>query len=393
MNNKTNRKKSALRRLCLPLVLLALLTTLAACGEKPPASPEPQGIRTETVSRQAAGGGTAWSGNLVPAETAKLSFKVAGVIDEVTVNAGDAVTAGQMLARLKSSDYEIQTQAAHAQWQAAVLQEQNLIPTKISQAKAQLDLTRADFERVQSLYEAGAAPAADREAIAAKLTVDQATYQQALDTASIGHTETERALAAYDLAASNLAATKIVSPWDGIVLQQVAAAGELAAAGYPVLAVGKTREMWAEIGVTDTEASLLQPGLDAAVYVYGLEESRPGTVEEIGALADSLTRNFTVRVKLDNADGRLKAGMVAQVSIVFSGGDRILAPISSIIHLTTGDVVYVFDEAAGVARRRDVTTGEITGERVEVLSGLEPAEQLIVEGQFKLRDGDAVTAL
>jgi multidrug resistance efflux pump len=97
----------------------------------------------------------------------------------------------------------------------------------------------------------------------AKKTADEAAYAQAAEALEIGRAETERARAAYDMALSNLAAAEIKCPWDGTVLQVIAAAGESTAAGYPVLALGRTSEMWAEIGLTDTEASGLTTGLPA----------------------------------------------------------------------------------------------------------------------------------
>jgi RND family efflux transporter MFP subunit len=173
----------------------------------------------------------------------------------------------------------------------------------------------------------------------------------------------------------------------------VTAAGEATAAGYPVLAVGRDAEMWAEFGVTDVEVGRLTPGMAAEVYVFGPERDFSGKLEEIGALADSQTRVFTARVRLSNPEALLKAGMIARVSILLPAGESVLAPVSSIIHLSGSDIVYVYDSVAGTARQRQVTTGALRGSRVEVLTGLEPGEQLIVEGQYKLRDGVRVNPL
>jgi RND family efflux transporter MFP subunit len=331
-----------------------------------------------------------WSGQIVPTETIKLSFKVAGVIADIDVRAGEPVTAGQRLARLQTGDYDIQARAAEAGWRAAAAQAETVLPARLNQARAQLDLTLASYERTAELFAAGAVSAVNLEEITAKKTVDEAAYAQAAAALAIGRAEAERVRAAYDLALSNLAAAEILSPWDGVVLQVIAATGESAAAGYPALALGRTAEMWAEIGLTDAEVSELTTGSPAEVYVYGPEDTWRGALEEIGALADSLTRSFTGRVRLDNTDGRLRAGMIARVSLALSGREYILVPISSVLRRAEGDAVFIYDAAAGAARRRPVETGEILGDRVEVRSGLAPGDSLIVEGQFKLRDGDEV---
>ncbi|MDR1069985.1 MAG: efflux RND transporter periplasmic adaptor subunit [Gracilibacteraceae bacterium] len=376
-------------RFCLCLACAVFLLT--GCGGGPEYAAPPQNVALSAVTSETIAEELVWSGNITPAETARLSFKVAGVIEDIYVHAGDAVTAGQTLARLDAGDYEIQTRAAAAALQAAVAQTEHVLPAQVSQAKAQLDLTLANYTRVRELYAAGAVSAVDLEEITAKKTADEAVYAQAAEALNIGRAETERARSAYDMALSQLAAAEIKSPWDGVVLQVVAAAGESTAAGYPVLALGQTAEMWAEIALTDAETVGLTTGLPAAVYVYGPEDTWRGSLDEIGALADSATRAFTGRIRLNNADGRLRAGMIARVGIERRGEERVLIPAAAVLHLADGDFVYIYDAGSGAARRRPVETGEIRGDKVEALTGLAPGDQLIVEGQFKLRDGEQVT--
>jgi multidrug resistance efflux pump len=248
-----------------PLLVSAVL--LSGCGANVPTdrSEEPQRVRVVPVAAETVSEELVWSGQITPAETVKLSFKVAGVIEDVYVHAGETVAAGQVLARLQSADYEIQTRAAAAALQAATVQAEEILPAKLRQARAQLDLTLANYERIHSLYEAGAVTAVALDEITAKKAVDEATWTQAAEALRIGRAEAERAQAAYDLPQSNLAATEITSPWDGQVLQVIAAAGESTAAGYPVLALGSTADMWAEIGLTDAETARLTTGLTTDV--------------------------------------------------------------------------------------------------------------------------------
>jgi RND family efflux transporter MFP subunit len=386
------RRKSA--QIVLLAAALASAAALGGCGgHDAETAPAPQNVVLWEVAEGGGAEEMSWSGVIKPAESAKLSFKVAGVIAEVAVGEGEAVMEGQTLARLKSGDYEIQARAAEAQWQSAVAQAESVAPETAKAAKAQLDLTLANYERVRLLYEELAAPESALDELSAKKKADEAAYEQALEALDIGRAEAERARAAYDMALGNLADVEIRAPWDGVVMQQVAEAGEIVAAGYPVLAVGRVSEMLAEIGVTDVERGRLEAGMRASVHVFGPDDVWTGEVEEVGALADSMTRNFTVRVRLDNADARLLAGMAAQVSIELPTEARVMAPMSSVIHLAGGDVAYVYDAAEGRARRRAVETGEITGDKVEILAGLEAGDMLIVEGQSKIKDGDEVSPL
>jgi RND family efflux transporter MFP subunit len=221
--------------------------------------------------------------------------------------------------------------------------------------------------------------------------VAQAVREQAESALAVARTDLERAQAAAGAAHDDLAATVIRSPYDGVVLQTVAAAGEVTAAGYPVLAVGHTETMLAEIAVTDAEINALTPGSPVIVFVYGTEATYSGTVQDVGVLADSLTRTFAVRIAIEGADATLKSGMIARVTLESQGAEAILVPISAILHEPTEDVVFLYDEASGTAERRVVESGEISGDQVQILSGLEVGEILIVEGQYKLKPGAEVT--
>lgn len=330
------------------------------------------------------------SGNITPAETVKLSFKLSGVVEQVLVSEGSQVRNGEAVAFLTSSDYLLQEKSALAQWQSAQMKMNSEIPAKINQAEAGLNFTQVSYDRTRALYESGGASQAQLDEISAKLTVDRNTYQQALEAMAITRIELGQAEAAYDLALSNVADTKLNSPIDGVVLQKLVSAGEVTSAGYPVVVIGKLDQVLVEIGVPDQYINRLTVGQNAEVYIYGLDRIVTGSIDEICLLADSLTRTFTVKIRLDNPENQIKPGMIAKVFLHFGEIPVFCVPLTSVLQLSTGSAVFVWDPATSTAVKQTIVTGNLIGDQIEVLSGLSENAQIIVEGQFKINDREEV---
>lgn len=412
--------------------LLLFSVLLTGCSATPTAQPTIRRVETQVVQTGSSTDMMTVSGNITPTETVKVSFKVAGRVNEVYPAEGELVRAGQVVAKMDTTDYSIAVQASdsqlkagqsqvasgqleleagRAELEALKLKVQSEVPAAINQAKAQLDLTQNTYDRTKALFEAGVATQADLDAAYAKLTVDQATYQQALDAQTIteaqirqaeakvesaqaqveqGQAQLKQAQSALDLANSNLSDTTLTSPITGVVLQKVVSSGEMTSAGYPILAIGQVDDVWVEIGVTDDAVGRLHKGQNATVYVYGTDQTVTGTVDEIGALADTTTRTFPVKIRVHNPDGTLLPGMIARVDISLSDNPGICIPLDSVIQLADGSSVFLYDETTGTVSRRMIETGEIVGEQIEVLAGLESGECLVTAGQFVLHDGEQV---
>ena len=428
--------------------LLLLMTLLAGCSNVNAEQSSKAELRTvgvETVEANGYGDVLTVSGNIVPTQTVKASFKIPGVLYDVAVSEGESVFAGQTIATLDKVDYNIQVKgaqaqrgAAQAQTSAAVAQREAAtaqkdaaaidietaqlqldteIPTKIEQAKAQYDLTKTSYDRVKTLYEQGIASKSQFDEISAKLTVDQNTYQQALDAKSIAESKIKSAQsqlhaaeaqismtnaqvsasnaqiaaseAQLDAAKNNLDDTVLTSPINGVVLQKISEKGETISAGYPIVAIGDINNVYAEIGVTDEAVNQITKGQQAEIYIYGLNETVTGVVDEINSLADTTTRTFPVKIRIDNADGKLKPGMVCRAEIPMDNIKSIFVPIDSVIHFAEGSAVFVLNENNTVSKKT-VATGEITGDKIQIYSGLQSGDVIVTKGQFTLHDGDTV---
>lgn len=382
-------KKQGFRLSAIALVVCLLALNLSGCT-KIPVEKEVRHIKTQVVTRGGHLGTNYLSGNIVPIETVKVSFKTSGIISDVFLKEGETVKKGDVIAKMKPEDYKLAVDAAKSQWQSAQMRIDKEIPNQRVQAKAQLDLTRATYERVKVMYEAGAASKSDLDQITAKLTVDESTYQQVLDAATIAKTEVGQAKAGYDLSISNLESTTLISPIDGVVLKKIATTGETTASGYPVMVIGQVNQVWAEFGVTDQQLGQFKVGQKWPVYIYGTNESVEGIVDEVGHMADEKTRLFTLRLKLDNAGQTYKPGMVVKASLQKEDGKTIMIPFSSVIHFSEGESVYVYDSNTKTVKAKRIRTGNLVGEFIEVLEGLNEGELLVVEGHYQVTDGEQV---
>ncbi|MCT4619376.1 MAG: efflux RND transporter periplasmic adaptor subunit [Marinisporobacter sp.] len=333
----------------------------------------------------------ALSGNVKPAKTVKLAYKIpGGIIENIFVNEGDFVNKNQPVMKLDDYDYQLKMQAAQAKWESSKLKMDSQIPSKTNQAKAGLDLISKNYERVKNLYEEGAIPTAKMDEMEAKFIEATNKYQEALDAKEYTRIELDQAVAAKDSAQSNLQDTTLVSPIDGIVLKKIAEVGETAAQGYPVIVLGQLDQVEIEVGVADSSINKLQKGQKAKVYVYGIEKEFEGIVSEVSALADTETRTFPVKVSIENKEHELKPGMVGKVSIPLSEKKSVLIPVDAILNMPEGVIVFVYSEKEGAVHKRKIAAGEIIGDQVEVKEGLEVGEKIVVEGQFKLKDNDRI---
>ena len=338
-------------------LLLPLLA--AACGEAPvpEAAPEapPAPVRTETVAPIDLQNRVRTVGVLAPRDEVRLSFKLGGVVDSIAVEAGDRVHGGQILAVLKRAEVD-----------ASVLQ-----------AREGLEKARRDLERAR------------------KLRADEvATEEQVEDLTT-----------AYKVAESNLRAAlfnarfaSIEAPSDGVVLQRLAEPNELVQGGQPVLVLGATEQGWVvRASLADRDAVRIVVGDTGTVSFDAFPgRSFAGRVSRIASSADPQTGTFEVEIDVDPGRARFVRGLVAKVELSLAGRDsdtaQVAIPITALVEADGPRArVFVLDTGRGVARRKDVTVGDIIGEKVVVLAGLRAGEEIITDGAAWLTDGRSVS--
>lgn len=353
---------------------LALLPLAAGgCGGDD-ATDAPEVIRPVRYTRALATGGArvrSFSGAARAAVETQLSFKVAGNVDRTAVKVGDTVRRGDLVAALDPSDYRLQVQEAEA---------------SLAQSQAQERNARASYDRVQALYE---------NSNASRQDLDQA--RAGFESATAQVQSISRRL---DLARLQVDYCTLVAPFAGSVASVTIERDENVTAGQPVALLTSDDHPEVEIAVPGALIAQLQPGLAVEVASAALgQELLPATITEVGGSSTGFATTFPVTVRLDRADSRLRPGMSAEVAVPFetaSTREAVVVPSAAVGEDHHGRYLFVVepgDEGTGVARRREVTVGQLTSEGLEIMRGVEEGELVITAGVSRIVDGQKVKLL
>ncbi|MBB3331911.1 multidrug efflux system membrane fusion protein [Halomonas campaniensis] len=357
--------------------LLAGLLLLAGCAEEAVEEPPLRPVRTLILEASGAEAERELPGRLEAAANRRLSFRVAGRLASHEVAVGEAVAAGQPLARLEATDLRLRRDRARS---------------ALAGAEAAAANAEAEWQRARRLYEAGSAPARDLDAARAQVEAARAQRDSARD--------------ALVLAERQLSFTHLEAPGDCRVATRLAEAGENVAAGQPVLVLACGDDLEVRAALSEDLLGALVVGAPVRVHLPLAELTLAGEVTEIGLPVDPRQATWPLRVRLvglaDDEREWLRPGMAAELTLPLGGpGSGLWVPMVAVQQDIDGHFVYVAepdepDAAEGndvangreaTVRRRTVTLGGRHGERLEVVAGLAPGEHLIVAGMSRLHDG------
>ena len=330
------------------------IALLAACSQPAPAPPpaEPQ-VRIAQVGGNNLPATISATGTVAWRRETSLGFTSAGRIATVAVNEGDSVRPGQLLAALDSTT----------------------VAASVSSALAERDRAAAEYARSTKLLEQG---------WVTRPRVDNARATLAAAEANVRSAGFQSRNAA------------IVSPGSGTVLARLADAGQVVAAGTPVLVVGEASGgRVLRLPLADRDAARLRVGAPATVRLAALEGELTGSVIEIGGRAERATGTFVVEIGLPD-DPRLRAGQIGTVSIVASGPGTmsLLVPPAAVFAPRAGQAfVYVADAEGKRVKLRRVTIGEASDTAIQVTGGLKSGEWVATSRLDRLSDGMAITPL
>jgi RND family efflux transporter MFP subunit len=243
----------------------------------------------------------------------------------------------------------------------------------VTQAREAASKAARDLARVQALYADG---------VATREQLEDAGTAAAVSTAALASTE------------FNAAHARIVAPTDGVVLRKLAEAGELVAAGQPVVIVGGADQGWiVRIGLADRDVVRVHAG-DAATVTFDAWPGRTfaGRVANVAASADPATGTFTVEVAVVPGDAPFVQGLVAKVALnPTPGAPTTVVPVQALVEANGSEAsVFVYDAAHSIVRRVSIQVGRLSGTDVEVLGGLEPGALVVTDGAAFLENGEAV---
>lgn len=303
------------------------------------------------------------TGSLEGQTSAAISAKIAGRIQEVTVEDGQSAKAGQILVTLESAE---------------LANSARISADGVKKARANYDNAKADYERYRTLYEKSAVSKQQLDSVETKLRVAEADLSSA--TASLSNAEQQ------------YGNSVITAPVSGVVANKTATAGQVVSPGAVLMTVENIGQLYAVINIEQKDLGLVQPGQTAEIYVDTYPDKIfTGNVEIINPVAGSASRMFRTKVKLDNADGLLKPGMFVKVQLITGAETKVLTVPQSAVFQKQG-LYYVYAIEDNKAVRRQVEIGEIAGTAIEIKAGLQENQPVAINNVTKLKDGDIVDA-
>jgi membrane fusion protein (multidrug efflux system) len=319
-------------------------------------APPPEAVTTIVAQPEAWPATLSAIGTAAAVQGVTVSADLAGTVERIYFESGQAVRSGDVLAVLDTRQEQAQLAAI----------------------EAQRDHARLTFERMQGLLD---------ERVISRAEFDRATADLHQSEAQAGEV---RAV---------MQRKTIRAPFAGSLGLRQVNLGQYLAAGAPLVTLQSLHPIQVNFGVPQQAIAQVPSGRAVHVTTNDIAgEAWEGTVTAIDSVVDPATRNIQVQATLANPGGRLRPGMFVQVQVVLGPSRKVVAlPASAISYAPYGDSVFIVTEMKGEdgkpyrgVRQQFVKLGAARGDQVSILSGVAPGEEVVTSGVFKLRNGAAV---
>jgi len=328
----------------------------AAIAQAASFQPPPEAVTTIVAAREAWQAALSAIGTVKAVNGVTVSADLPGIVEKVAFDSGKAVREGDLLVELGTRQEQAQLAAA----------------------EARRELARLSLERIQGLLERGVSSQAELDAATAE-------YDQAQANAGEIHATIKR--------------KTILAPFSGILGIRQVNLGQYLTGGDPVVSLQSLDPIYVNFSVPQQQLASMRVG--GGVQVSADEAPEAGLTGKITALdsiIDSSTRNVQVQATFGNSAGKLRPGMFVSVQVALAAGEPVVAlPASSISYAPYGDSVFIVEQLRGPndqpyrgVRQQFVKLGGARGDRVIIVSGVEPGQEVVSSGVFKLRNGAAV---
>lgn len=327
-----------------------------AAGQAAAFQPPPEAVTTVVAQEEEWPATLSVIGTTAAVQGVVVSADLPGIVHRIEFTSGRAVREGDVLVVLDTRQEEAQLAAA----------------------EAQRDLARLNFERMQTLVTDGAIARAD---------YDRAAAEQKQTEARVGEIR------------AAIARKTIRAPFSGILGIRQVNVGQYLSGGDPVVPLQSLHPIHVNFGVPQQEADRVRVGRTVRLTTDDAGGAEfVGRITAIDSVVDGATRNVQVQATVPNPQGALRPGMFVQVSAVTGASNRVIAlPASAVSYAPFGDSVFVVADIQdpegktyrGV-RQQFVKLGGGRGDQVAVVSGLQPGDEVVTSGVFKLRNGAAV---
>jgi membrane fusion protein (multidrug efflux system) len=317
--------------------------------------PPPEAVTTIVATREAWPSTLGAIGTVAAVQGVIVSADLPGTVERIAFESGRAVRAGDVLVELDTRQEQAQLTAV----------------------EAQRELANLNFDRMKGLLD---------ERVISRAEYDRAIAEQKQTGGQAGEIR------------AAIARKTIRAPFSGILGIRQVNLGQYLAPGDPVVQLQSLDPIYVNFGVPQQESAALRIGRPVRITVEAAGVELQGQVTAVDAVVDEATRNVQVQATLANPRGVLRPGMFVQAELTLGPSrEVVILPASAVSYAPFGDSVFVVGDMRGPngetyrgVRQQFVKPGGTRGDQVAVLSGVNPGEEVVTSGVFKLRNGAAV---
>lgn len=317
-------------------------------------APPPEAVTTIVATQERWADSVDAIGTVAAVRGVTVAADLPGVVEKITFTSGTAVKAGDLLIQLDTRQEQAQLAAA----------------------ESQRELSRLNLERIRSMLQ---------QRVVAQAEYDRAAAEAKQAEASVGQIR------------ATIDRKTIRAPFSGVLGIRQVDLGQYLAAGAQIVPLQALDPVYVNFAVPQQEMARIRTGTHVDVATDTGSAKAAGAVSAIDSVIDPATRNVQIQATVANTGGGLRPGMFVQAKVRFGTGANVVAlPASAISYAPYGDSVFVVSQLKGEKGtyrgvvQRFVKLGGTRGDQVAVLSGVEPGDEVVTSGVFKLRTGAPV---
>jgi HlyD family secretion protein len=414
MRTTLKNKLQIIEGSALTAAVVAVLVVTAGCGgqekEKEPVvdvqvAPAQRGAIAQVVTADAV---------VFPLEQAAVSPKITSTIKKFHVQRGSRVKKGDLVAELENADLAASAEASKGDYDQAegnyVLAVGVGLPQQLQKAQLDADSAKAGFEAAQKVYESrkellqqGAISRRDVDtaevALAQARSQNEQAQKQLADLQRLGKEaqlksaqgSKESAEGKYRSAAAQLSYSLIKSPIDGVITDRPLYEGDLATANQPLVTIMNLSRLIAKSHIPQTQAVSLRAGNPAEIKVAGLDEPVKGRVSLVSPALDPGSTTVEIWVEAQKPNPAMRPGITVSVSMTAKvAKDAIVVPTSAVFKNAEGAEYVPVAGSDEKAHQKVVQVGIRSADQVQIVSGINPGDPVIVSGGYGLPDGTQI---
>lgn len=343
-------EKSKITTFALPLLMMSML---AACGEEQVTKKEDKyaiPVETTTVMQGDVSSFYSTTATLESPQEANVVSRISGLIESITVEEGDRVRKGQVLAIIdaKRQQYDL------------------------DRSEAEVKIIEQELNRLNKMN--------NKEFISA-------------DSLAKLEYNLQAAIAKKDLAELQVKESRVISPIDGVIAKRYVKAGNMAKEFGDLFYIVNQDELHGIVHLPEQQLTSLKLGQEAQIFSnQQSNQTIDAKVLRISPIVDPQSGTFKVTLAVPNENARLKAGMFTRVELKYDTHENVITvPYSALINQDNKQALYVIEGTN--ANRREVTIGYREGDAVEIVSGIKPGEQVVTRGHQNLKDQSLVEVI